>query len=232
LSDGAAVLLRGLGFAAGGALFWLIYFDLKDRMRPEPRRLLLLAFLLGCLAALLGLALYGMASLAGFPDSPGNDPLSILLYCLVVVGPVEEGAKFLVFRLLIYRWKHFDEPIDGIVYASAVAIGFAAFESVLYVPLTDWTEQVARSLTSPLTHSLFAAIWGFGSSRARFTARTPAGRFLWQALPLLAAMGIHGLYDFFLLAMNATYIAGAVALALWVPLIIHARRLVGIPHRG
>lgn len=226
MSNGAAFLLRGLGFAFGGALFWLMYFDLKDRLKPEPRRLLVLAFVLGNLSALLGLGVYRVAAWLGLPDAPGSGSLEILVYCLALVGPIEEGVKFLVARTLVFRWRHFDEPIDGLVYASAVAIGFASLENVLYLPYLNWPEQLARALASPLTHSLFAAVWGFGVSRARFYARTRVGRFLWQVLTLLLSMGLHGLYDFFLLALNATFLASGIALVLWTFLIVHARRLI------
>jgi hypothetical protein len=40
--DGSATTwVRGVGFVFGAALFWIGYFDLKDRLRPEPRRALL-----------------------------------------------------------------------------------------------------------------------------------------------------------------------------------------------
>jgi len=211
---------------AGGAVFWLIYFDLKDRLKPEPRRLLLLAFLLGGLAALLGLAAYRLAEWLGAPVSPGESQSEILLYCLALVGPIEEGAKFLVARALIFRWKQFDEPIDGLIYASAVAVGFAAVENLLYLPHLDWPEQLARALTSPLTHSLFAAIWGLGLIHARLHAPTRGARFLLQALPLAASMLLHGFYDFLVIGPGATLPASGIVLVLWLWMIVWARSVV------
>lgn len=224
--EGTAPWLRGVGFVAGGALFWLMYFDLKDRLRPEPRRLLSVAFLLGGAAALIGLWVYRLGAWFGIPDFPGPDKLSILFYCTLWVGPLEEGLKFLVARAVVFRFSDFDEPIDGLVYASAVAIGFASVENLLYLPFLDWPEQLARALASPLTHSLFAALWGLGTSHALTRARGRWARFAWQAFPLLLAMLLHGLYDYFLLAMNATFVASGVALVLWLFLIVQARRLV------
>jgi RsiW-degrading membrane proteinase PrsW (M82 family) len=174
-------LLRGVGFAVGGALFWLQYFDLKDRLQPEPRRLLVLAFLLGFVAAGLGLGLYRLAALVGLPDYPGPSTRSILL--------------------------QFDEPIDGLIYSSAVAIGFASLESLLYAPHAGGPELLARTLTAPLTHSLFAAPWGLGLAHARLVAGSRSSRLLWQVLPLLGGMLLHGLYDFALLAYDATWLA-------------------------
>jgi RsiW-degrading membrane proteinase PrsW (M82 family) len=219
-------LLRGVGFAAGGALFWLLYFDLKDRLQPEPRRLLVVAFLLGFVAAGLGLGLYRLTALAGLPDYPDPSTRSILFYTMVLVGPIEEGAKFLVARVVIFRWKQFDEPIDGLIYSSAVAIGFASLESLLYAPHAGWPELLARAITAPLSHWLFAAPWGFGLAHARLAVRSPAGRLLWQVLPLLGAMLLHGFYDFALLAWDATWLAAGLALVLWLAIMVHARRLL------
>jgi len=219
-------LLRGFGFVAGCALFWLQYFDLKDRLQPEPRRLLIAAYGLGFVAAGMGLALYRLAAAVGLPEYPGPSTRSILLYTLLLVGPIEEGAKFLVARVTVFRWKHFDEPIDGLIYASAVAIGFASLESLLYASHTGGSELLARTLTSPLTHSLFAAPWGLGLAQARLAARSRTSRILWQLLPLLASMLLHGLYDFVLLAYDASLLAAGLALVLWLAVIGHTRRLV------
>lgn len=211
----------------GGAIFWLVYFGFKDRLRPEPRRLLIAAFLLGGLSALLALGGFRLAEALGAPSWPDDDWPAILVYSLGLVGPIEEGAKFLVAALTVFRLRDFDEPIDGIVYAATVAIGFATLENLLYAPHLGAGEQAARALASPLTHSLFAAVWGFGVARARFAARNPGARRFWIGSTLLAAMVLHGLYDFSLLALNAAYVSGAIALALWIALIVHARRVAG-----
>ncbi len=224
--------LRALGLAVGGALFWLVYFNLKDHLRPEPRRLLLAAFALGNLSAVVALGGFRLAELLGAPAWPGAGEAAILVYCLGLVGPLEEGAKFLVARLTVYRSRDFDEPIDGIVYAATVAIGFATVENLLFATYLGAGEQVARSLASPLTHSLFAAVWGFGIARARFDARSAVGRLTWQGGTLVSAMALHGLYDFVLLAWGAAYLAGGIALVLWLALIAHARAVVRRPgHR-
>ena len=204
----------------------MLYFDRKDSLKPEPRRLLLLAWGCGCGSAVLALILYWVAGLLGLPSWPGESRGEIALYCLALVGPVEEGAKFLAARLLVFRWRHFDERIDGMVYAGAVAIGFATVENLLYAQILPWPQQLARAVTSPLTHSLFAAIWGFGAAHALIVCRSKGCRLLWQLVPLVLAMAVHGLYDFFLLAFNATLPASAVILLLWVALILHSRRLV------
>lgn len=101
----------------------------------------------------------------------------------------------------------------------------------MYAPVVGWQEQLARAAVSPLTHALFAAVWGLGLARALLVARTARGRFLWQAGPLAAGMGLHGLYDYFILAFDATWASSAVILALWVGLIVTGRRLEGMTRR-
>ncbi len=217
---------RGLGFIAGAALFWLQYFDLKDYLHPEPRRRLLLSYFLGAVSAGLGLALYALIEALGGPGEPAGGRAQILLYCFLVVGPVEEGAKFLIARIFIFRSLEFDEAIDGLIYSSAVSIGFASMESLIYFPILEWPDHLARTLTAPLTHSLFSSLWGFGVGIAFFRSGSRKARILWQLLPLAGAALVHGLYDYVLLAMNGTFLASGLALVLWMFLIGYARRLV------
>jgi RsiW-degrading membrane proteinase PrsW (M82 family) len=221
-----------LGIASaivGGALLWLIYFDYKDSIHKEPWGLLFAAFGLGAVASLLGLGTYVAIERLGLPAHPGNTPSDIMLYCLLVVGPIEEGCKFAVARAIVFRWRAFDERIDGLVYAAALSIGFATFENFLYLvhlPYLDEAEQLARAATSPLTHSLFAAIWGFGVSRALFDETTPLARWLWQAGSLTLAALLHGFYDGLLLGWNATIPASLTILLVWIVVSRTARRVV------
>ncbi len=225
-----ATTLRALAFVVAGSLFWLQYFDLKDSLRPEPRRRLLQAFGLGMLAVGIAWAGYAAVAAAGFPSSPPPGAGDTILYCLLVVGPIEEGAKFIVARAVCFRWREFDERIDGLVYAAAVALGFAAVENMLFLRALPWQTGLVRALVSPLTHSLFAAVWGFGTSRALFAAKSRASRFLWQALPLAAAMVLHGAYDIAVLLDGAAPAAAAVVTMLWAFVIWNARRVVKRVH--
>lgn len=224
--DGTATTwVRGVGFVFGAALFWIAYFDLKDRLRPEPRRALLAAFALGGLSAGVAWLAYRALPALGLPPDPGSSARSIVPYCLLVVGPIEEGAKFLVARAVLVRMPAFDEPIDGLVYAAVVAVGFASVENLLYLAHLPWTEHLARSLASPLTHSLFAAVWGFGLARARFAARSRWSSAGWQLGTLALAMAFHGVYDAIVLASGALWTAAAIVLGLWTFVIVRARHL-------
>lgn len=104
----------------------------------------------------------------------------------------EEIAKFICLYWCIKKNKYFDEYMDGIVYAACVALGFAAFENVLYLydNLDDWmTVGLMRGLMAVPGHFLDGVIMGYFVSLWWFKK----GAF-WKVLfyPILA----HGIYDF------------------------------------
>lgn len=215
--------IRALGLAAGGAVFWMVYFDLKDAARPEPRRLLALAFLVGSLATIPTLMLYRVLETGGIALDFQRGPVSVAAYCVLVVGPVEEGVKFLVARTIVFRFRAFDERMDGVIYAAMVAIGFATAENLLYATFLSPLEQAARALAAPLIHALFASIWGFAAARAILVETRTARRVALQAGALAIAMLLHGAYDAALLAWQAPVVSSAVVAVMWVGLIVATR---------
>jgi RsiW-degrading membrane proteinase PrsW (M82 family) len=46
-----------------------------------------------------------------------SDTFGFLLYSVLVIGVVEETVKFLPFWLVVMRISHFDERVDGLIYA-------------------------------------------------------------------------------------------------------------------
>jgi len=225
VSERSAFLLRAAGPILGGAILWLQYFDLKDSLRKEPRWMLVLGFFLGGAAAALATGLYDILAQFGYAG-PGDGPAGQLAYFVGVVGPIEEGSKFAVAWAVLFRSRWFDEPIDGLVYAAAVAIGFASLENALYAPHVNWPTQLARATTTPLTHTVFSALWGFGSGYALLVEKRPLRRALWLALPLAAAAVAHGAYDAAVLTLAMPWLASLLVLAIWVFVITHARRVV------
>jgi RsiW-degrading membrane proteinase PrsW (M82 family) len=130
---------------------------------------------------------------------------------------------------IAFRWREFDEPIDGFVYASAISLGFASVENFYNVPDLDWPQQLARTAALPMTHTLFSAIWGFGAGHARFCVPPGARRRLWQLGTLALGMAAHGLYDFLIFAYQATFVTSGLALVLWVFVIWRAHVCVNQP---
>ena len=111
-------------------LFWAVYHYHKDRHLPEPVGHLLLAFGLGIAAVYVSSALYAGLGFIGLRFDAGylaeTNSWALLAYSLLAIGPIEEVAKLLPFLLVVLRFREFDEPMDGIIYASFIGLGYAA----------------------------------------------------------------------------------------------------------
>ena len=191
------------------ALFWAAYHYYHDRHKPEPLHYLTLTYVLGIGTGYLGTLSYQGLTYIDLDvdvfDLAEHNKLGLLLYSVFVIGVVEEVIKFLPFLFICIRLQHFDEPIDGIIYASFIALGFATYENYYYLQILHGVEAIGRAMASPMVHILFSSIWGYLYGRAIMRNKP-----LWPAALMgvsLAAM-VHGLYDF-----------AALSLTMWVHIV-------------
>jgi RsiW-degrading membrane proteinase PrsW (M82 family) len=207
------------------AIFWIGYFYCHGRFKPEPLTLTAFTYLLGFLSGWLCLRFYApLLSIPGITADPEIVPglnLLFLVYCVIAVGLVEEIFKFLPF-LIVMRFSDFNEEIDGIFYASACALGFASYENVHYLPGLAGFALFGRAIASPLSHIVFASVWGHmvGSARIRKKRFWPA---LFKGVGLAALL--HGLFDFFTLSPLLRFLAALLILAVWLWRILILERL-------
>ena len=169
--------------------------------RPEPARLVLVALLLGALsAAVAGVVEVGLQ--LALPAAHGTVPKAIEKGVLFAAIP-EEVVKVSLIAAIALRSRDFDEPMDGVVYGTAVGLGFAMLENLFYVfGNANWPAVAAvRGMLSVPLHGAFGAIAGAYVARARFTGILGSGRSDgWRrprlfALALLVPMALHGLFD-------------------------------------
>ena len=113
-------------------IFWLWFFLRQDKVRPKPKHLIALTFLLGCVSTIPAAILEFVFHFGGLLDAQ-TDLATVATGMLFVVGPVEELCKFGAVRLLASRSLYFDEPMDGLVYGAAASLGFASLEHFFYV---------------------------------------------------------------------------------------------------
>jgi RsiW-degrading membrane proteinase PrsW (M82 family) len=187
-------ILRWLLPAILPAVFFAVLVHRSDARR-EPTWLVVTTFVLGALASLLSLVIVGRAAaLTGLDvrvSAAGES--GALVFLFFVVAPAQEAGKVAA-AWPAFLSKHFDEPYDGIVYASASSLGFAAVENgfVLHAHPTGgiW---IARALVSLPAHVFFACLWGYALGRAkRVKTRVPV-----FPPAFLAAIVAHGLYAHF-----------------------------------
>ncbi|MDR6505861.1 PrsW family intramembrane metalloprotease [Arthrobacter oryzae] len=140
-----------------------------DRWEPEPKRLLLFAFLWGAAVSIsVTLLIQPFFALAAAPPV-GMDYGT---FAVTVQAPVvEEFAKSLgLLLLLVFARKHFDGPVDGVVFAFTIAGGFAFTENILYfgraiaessTPGADLAVVFfLRGVMSPFAHAIFTGATG------------------------------------------------------------------------
>jgi protease PrsW len=100
--------------------------------------------------------------------------------------------------LFPYFRPFFNEPLDGIIYAVMISMGFATLENVLYAMEYSISTTALRGLTAVPAHAVFATMMGYFVGKAKFkTERKIQIRFLAMGLGL--AVLVHGLYDFFII---------------------------------
>lgn len=183
----AAAIILSLALAPG--LFWLWYFFRLDKLEPEPLHAVRACFLWG-MAAVVPAAIFEMPFLS----------LSPIVSTIVVAPLIEEPVKYLVVRLGAYRSAEFDEPVDGVVYAVAAALGFASLENVFYL-LSEYqrsmgsfaTVTVMRAVLSVPGHALWAGMWGYALGCAKFSDKEFGQRLVRRGLAL--AVVFHALFN-------------------------------------
>ncbi len=141
-------------------IFWLWFYLRQDRYRPEPKRLIALTFMLGCVSTIPAIILESIFNVGGLLEDQSS-LLTVATGMLLVVGPVEELCKFGVVRLVPYRSLYFDEPMDGLVYAATASLGFASLENLFYVLNYGPEVMLIRAPVSTVAHLVFGSIWGY-----------------------------------------------------------------------
>lgn len=175
-----------------------------DRWEPEPRGLLLFAFLWGAGVSVAAALIIGIG-IEIVADGVGVSADVSDFFGTVVQAPVvEETAKGLgVLLLFLVARRYFDGPVDGVVYASVTAAGFAFTENILYFSASMAESGVisadatltffVRGIMSPFAHAMFTALIGLfiGMWGRRSTAGGIAGFFV----GLVFAMVLHAIWN-------------------------------------
>jgi len=176
--------------AAAPGVALLSYVYLKDRYEAEPIAMVARLFLFGLLAVF-----PVMVVQRGLTMWLGSDPF---VFSFATTAAVEEAAKWLVVAIAVFRHAEFDEPYDGIVYATAASLGFATMENLLYALSEPFSVSalMVRALLPVSGHALFGVVMGYYFGRAKFDA-TARGRAL--AYSILFPTFYHGLFDYALL---------------------------------
>ena len=164
------------------------YIYQKDKYDKEPKSLIIKSFLFGCLgiipAIFLELFAEGMFT-------------NLILYVFIGIALVEEGVKYFFLKKYLFNKPDFNEPMDGIVYAVMISLGFATVENIFYVfnhPGQEMQIAIMRMFTAIPLHAACGVILGYFVGLAKFSDNKNI--LLYKGL-FLATL-VHGLYNYFI----------------------------------
>lgn len=229
-------------------LLYLIYLYEVEVYESEPWLIIGATMVAG---AILGYAFTSISSGALVRSTVTADRETAFVLSALTI-PVVAQALMLAGPLFLYTFRtRFREPLDGLTFGAASALGFTvassltAFWPLLIAPLVgsdapfDWTVRLTRAgllvslINASTTALVTAAVWLRRYDRRRANRK-------WQSsilAALLIAFGVQialGLIGFAvddLLVDFAVEALGALALLLYVRLVIHQALLVeGVEH--
>jgi RsiW-degrading membrane proteinase PrsW (M82 family) len=216
-----------------------------DRYEKEPKLLLGAAFLWGVIVAGGGAYVLNTVFGIGIYVLTGSEGAAEFGTTSIIAPIIEEGLKGLAVLAVFFMFRsEFDSILDGIVYASITAMGFAAIENVLYIYRNGflengwegfWTLVVIRVILVGWMHPFFTAFTGIGIAIARMSHNmlikiiaVPAGytvAVLTHAFHNTFSSLIGGAGGFFA-GLLADYLGYAIMLAFVIWMIFHERNLL------
>jgi RsiW-degrading membrane proteinase PrsW (M82 family) len=190
----------GYAFLSGvlPACLWL-YFLLKEDSRcPEPRSLIIIAFIGGMVSVFPAIGLEMIAA----------NHLSSGLPVVLAWAAIEEICKYGLAAILVLWRRAVNEPIDLVMYMLTVALGFAAFENTLFLfsPIAQGlifgpngviVLGNLRFVGSTLLHVIASSTVGFFLALAYFRRRVV--RSLFAMVGLILAIALHTTFNFFII---------------------------------
>ncbi|MDD4803712.1 MAG: PrsW family glutamic-type intramembrane protease [Candidatus Pacebacteria bacterium] len=205
------------------ATIWLIFWLRQDKEKPEPKLMIMIAFIGGIIAVFGSLYLERLCSGINIKSLLSTNFLNPLLiwienislqekislnklFIVIFFAPIiEESLKFIMAYFVVLRSKDDDESIDPMIYMITVALGFAAIENMLFLidPLTrgNITTGVLtgnmRFIGATLLHTVSSVIVGMFIGFNFFDKKM--SKLGWTLIGLACAIITHILFNFFMI---------------------------------
>jgi protease PrsW len=130
--SGGALILTGLILALVPAALWLIFFYQQDRLEPEPVGNVVRMFVIGlALAGAIGIPLTDQ--LFAVQNWLYRDTLTTWVGSIFITGGVAAVIIYATVRHFMFDEPEFDERTDGVVYATAAALGYATSLNLQFI---------------------------------------------------------------------------------------------------
>jgi len=178
-----------------------------DNLKPEPYANLKQVFIYGMLYAF-PVAIIETILKKFFESSGVTSVLIInLINAFIIAALCEEYGKMKIVLDKVYKNAVFDEHVDGIVYSVMASMGFALVENIMYIlPNQNGIFiGILRALTAVPMHAMATGIMGYYIGLSIFQ-KSFKMREMYVLKGLLAAIFIHGVYDFAAFTTEASFL--------------------------
>lgn len=179
-------------------VYWL------DHYEKEPKLLLGGVFAWGAIVAAGGAFLINTLLGTGIYLFTGSETATNLSTSAVIAPIIEESLKgFAVIIVFLFFRREFDSILDGIIYASVAALGFAATENIYYLFNYGYLEDglggllvlaFIRIILVGWQHPFYTAFIGIGLALARLN-RNPVIKVIAPVAGWGLAVLTHGLHN-------------------------------------
>ena len=209
-------LLISISLGVLPAVFWLLFWLYEDKKRPEPRGLILRAFIGGMLVVPIVIPL----QIIGFKY------FSLGVVAFTIVSITEEIFKYTSARITSLGSKENNEPLDPVIYMITTALGFAAVENTLFLIQDAGMGAAASSLIitgnmrflgATLLHVISSATVGVFMSLAFYRSKNIKKLFLFFGLIL--AIILHTVFNLLIISSANTNIF-TIFTFVWVGVVI------------
>jgi len=198
------------------ALLWLWFWLYEeDRDEPEPFGLVVISFILGGIMVLVAMWMEKF-SINFIKDNTTQ---------IIVWSGIEEVLKLIGVSFIIFGNNIIRRPIDYPMYFIATALGFAAFENVLYLikPMATSGSIVGmltgnlRFLGSTLLHAIASSMIGSALGLSFYLQRY---RVIYFFMGIICAISLHSAFNFFIMKGSGANTLSVLGF-LWVIAIIN-----------
>lgn len=196
-------------------LIWLWFWLKEDKLHPEPRKILIRAFVAGMVTVPLVLPFqkYIFVNLSFYP----------FLLTLFYAG-IEEIFKLIASWSVALRRKECNEPIDAMIYLITTALGFAAVENLFFLLNPGGAFEIEKIVITGSFRFMGAALLhlvasGFiGVTLAFSFYRKKKTRALFVTCGLIGAIVLHTSFNL-LIIYNKNYLAFTAFIVVWIAVV-------------
>lgn len=198
------------------ALLWLWFWLKEDQENPEPKGVIAFCFFIGMILVIFTIPIQRFVQ-----NLVDSENIQLILW-----AGIEELVKYLAVVLLLYKTKYLKRPINWAIYMITIALGFAAFENILFLAkpllLQDATVGLLtgqlRFLGSTLLHAVSSGLIGIAIGLSFYLNKVQKKLYLLTGI--LFAVVLHSGFNFFIIKSNGSDLLKVFAF-LWVATIIN-----------